>query len=85
MERKRLIKIKSSQRPIRLRRLLSAHEIAALLVLAAGSVELSAGTPDFLALQNDGLVCVVESRYALTTAGSAVLYQCKKKTTLQWS
>ena len=64
-----------SRSGVRLRRALSAHEIAVLLLLSSAPVELTAGTPDFLALQDDGLVRVVESHYALTEVGSALLHR----------
>jgi hypothetical protein len=63
---------------LRLRRLLSAHEIAALLLLLNAPVELVAATPDVMALHEVGLVQLVaseigESTFALTAEGNAVL------------
>ncbi|MBC8748563.1 MULTISPECIES: hypothetical protein [Paraburkholderia] len=64
---------------LRLRRMLSAHEIATLLLLLQAPAELMAATPDVIALREVGLVQVVESEqggattFALTADGSAVL------------
>lgn len=60
--------------------MLSAHEIATLLVLLQAPVELMAATPDVMALREVGLVQGVElehgevtSMFALTADGRAVL------------
>jgi hypothetical protein len=63
---------------LRLRRMLSAHEIATLLLLLNASVDVMAATPDVMALREAGLVQLVaseqgEARFALTAEGSAVL------------
>jgi hypothetical protein len=58
---------------IRLRRMLSAHEIAVLLMLASAPVELTAASPDFAALQDAGLISAVGTQFTLTEAGSEVL------------
>jgi hypothetical protein len=63
---------------LRLRRLLSAHEVATLLLLLSAPVDVMAATPDVLALCEVGLVQLVaseqgEARYALTAEGNAVL------------
>ncbi|MCP3725191.1 hypothetical protein M3I53_19020 [Paraburkholderia sp. CNPSo 3272] len=57
----------------RLRRALSLHEIAVLLLLASAPVEATAGTPDYFALQNAGLVDIVDTRFALSDSGKALL------------
>ena len=57
----------------RLLRALSLHEMAVLLLLASAPVEATAGTPDYFALQSDGLVDVVDRRFALTDSGKALL------------
>jgi len=57
----------------RLRRALSLHEIAVLLLLASAPVETTAGTADYIALQSAGLVDVVDTCFALTDSGKAVL------------
>ena len=63
---------------LRLRRMLSAHEIATLLLLLHAPVAVMAATPDVMALREVGLVQLVESeqgeaRFALTVEGNAVL------------
>jgi len=63
---------------LRVRRLLSAHEIATLLLLLNAPVEVMAATPDVMALRDVGLVRLVaseqgETRFALTAEGNAVL------------
>jgi hypothetical protein len=58
----------------RLRRPLSPHEIAVLLLLASAPVDATACTPDYFALQNAGLVDVVDARFALTDSGKALLH-----------
>ena len=63
---------------LRLRRMLSAHEIATLLLLLNAPVEVVAATPDVVALREVGLVQLVaseqgEARFALTAEGNAVL------------
>jgi hypothetical protein len=63
---------------LRLRRMLTAHEIATLLLLLNAPVEVMAATPDVVALREVGLVQLVESeqgeaRFALTAEGNAVL------------
>jgi hypothetical protein len=65
---------------LRLRRMLSAHEIATLLLLLQAPVELMAATPDVMALREVGLVHGVESEqdeatsmFTLTADGRAVL------------
>jgi hypothetical protein len=63
---------------LRLRRMLSAHEIATLLLLLNAPVDMMAATPDVLALREVGLVQLValeqgEARFALTAEGNAVL------------
>ncbi|MGF6837852.1 hypothetical protein QF001_001719 [Paraburkholderia youngii] len=62
-----------------LRRLLSAHEIAALLMLACGPVDSTAATADFLALQEVGLVSMVNERFSLTDAGSTYLHLLRER------
>jgi hypothetical protein len=62
----------------RLRRMLSAHEIATLLLLLRAPVEVMAATPDVVALREVGLAQLVaseqgEARFALTVEGNAVL------------
>ena len=57
---------------------LSAHELAALLLLRDAPVARMAVTPDVMALREVGLVQLVESaqgeaRFALTVEGNAVL------------
>jgi hypothetical protein len=66
--------------PLRLtlRGMLSAHEIATLLLLLSAPVEAMAATPDVIALREAGLVQLVasergEARFALTAEGNAVL------------
>ncbi|MEW9586416.1 hypothetical protein [Paraburkholderia sp. DGU8] len=66
---------------LRLRRLLSTHEIATLLLLLQAPAELMAATPDVMALRDVGLVQGVESEqdgatpmFALTADGRAVLH-----------
>ncbi|MBV8628987.1 MAG: hypothetical protein JO371_14160 [Paraburkholderia sp.] len=54
-------------------RALSLHEMAVLLLLASAPVEVAAGTPDYFALQSDGLVDVVDTRFALSDSGKALL------------
>jgi len=58
-------------------RVLSAHEVAALLLLACTSVEAFAATPDIAALNDLGLARVFQStegdRIVLTESGHAVL------------
>jgi hypothetical protein len=62
-------------------RMLSAHEVAALLLLDYTSVEASAATPDFFALKDCGLASVTQctegDRIVLTTRGLAVLRRIK--------
>ena len=63
---------------LRLRRMLSAHEIATLLLLLNAPVDVMAATPDVMALREVGLVQLVaseqgEARFALTAEGNAVL------------
>jgi len=62
---------------LRLRRMLSAHEIATLLLLLNAPVEVMAATPDVMALREVGLVQLVsergETRAVLTAEGNAVL------------
>ncbi|WP_343056453.1 hypothetical protein [Paraburkholderia ultramafica] len=65
---------------LRLRRMLSAHEIATLLLLLQAPVEFMAATPDVMALREVGLVQGVESEqdgatsmFALTADGRALL------------
>jgi hypothetical protein len=58
--------------------MLTAHEIATLLLLLNAPVEVMAATPDVAALQEVGLVQLVESEkgeamFALTVEGNAVL------------
>jgi len=57
----------------RLLRAVSLHEMAVLLLLASAPVEATAGTPDYFALQSDGLVDVVDTRFALSDSGKALL------------
>ncbi|CAB3791219.1 hypothetical protein LMG28614_03253 [Paraburkholderia ultramafica] len=57
----------------RLRRLLSAHEFAALLLLSSAPVELTSGTADYLELVDAGLVQIIDTQFALTDEGSMVL------------
>jgi hypothetical protein len=57
---------------------LSAHEIAALLLLLQAPVDVMAATPDVMALREVGLAQMVESeqgkaRLAITNEGNAVL------------
>jgi hypothetical protein len=57
---------------------LSAHEIAALLLLLQAPVDVMAATPDVMALRDVGLAQMVESeqgkaRLAITNEGNAVL------------
>ncbi|SDV47764.1 hypothetical protein [Chitinasiproducens palmae] len=57
-------------------RLLSPHEIAALLLLLNAPLQVSAATPDMFALQDDKLVEIVRTEPAearLTVRGEAVL------------
>lgn len=59
-------------------RLLSPHEIAALLLLLSAPLQASAATPDMLALQDDNLVEIVRTdvpQARLTERGHAVLRQ----------
>jgi hypothetical protein len=62
-------------------RMLSAHEVAALLLLAYTSVEASAATPDIVALKDWGLASVTQctegERIVLTARGRAVLRKLK--------
>lgn len=63
---------------LRLRGMLSAHEIAALLLLLNAPVEVRAATPDVIALREVGLVQLVASecgagKFVLTAEGNAVL------------
>jgi hypothetical protein len=63
---------------LKLRRMLSAHEIATLLLLLNAPVEMIAATPDVMALREVGLVQLVEleqgeARFALSAEGNAVL------------
>jgi hypothetical protein len=62
-------------------RMLSAHEVAALLQLACTSVEPFAGTPDIFALMDLGLASVAQctegDRIVLTAQGQAVLRRLK--------
>ena len=62
-------------------RMLSAHEVAALLLLAYTSVEASAATPDIVALKDWGLASVTQctegERIVLTARGRAVLRRLK--------
>jgi hypothetical protein len=63
---------------LRLHRMLSAHEIAALLLLLNAPVEVMAATPDVMALREVGLVRLVaceygEGKFVLTAEGNAVL------------
>jgi hypothetical protein len=57
--------------------MLSAHEIATLLLLLNAPVEIVAASPDVMALREVGLVQLVseqgETRFALTAEGNAVL------------
>jgi hypothetical protein len=57
--------------------MLSAHEIATLLLLLNAPVEIVATSPDVMALREVGLVQLVseqgETRFALTAEGNAVL------------
>ncbi|MEM5327903.1 hypothetical protein VSR34_15095 [Paraburkholderia sp. JHI2823] len=57
----------------RLLRALSLHEMAVLLLPASAPVEATAGTPDYFALQSDGPVDVVETRFALSDSRKALL------------
>lgn len=59
----------------RLRCLLSAHEIGVLLLLSSAPVDLTFATADFLALQDAGLVQVVDTQFELTDEGKMVLYR----------
>ncbi|MEW9585219.1 hypothetical protein [Paraburkholderia sp. DGU8] len=58
--------------------MLTAHEIATLLLLLNAPVEVMAATPDVVALREVGLVQLVESEqgeatFTLTAEGNAVL------------
>jgi hypothetical protein len=58
--------------------MLSAHEIATLLLLLSAPVEVMAATPDVMALREVGLVRLVaaehgEGKFVLTAEGNAVL------------
>jgi hypothetical protein len=58
--------------------MLSAHEIAALLLLLNEPVAVMAATPDVMALREAGLVRLVasehgEGKFVLTAKGNAVL------------
>jgi hypothetical protein len=58
--------------------MLTAHEIAALLLLLSAPVEVMAATPDVVALREVGLARLVASDYGdgkfvLTAEGNAVL------------
>lgn len=55
------------------RRLLSAHEVAVPLLLAAAPIELTAGTVDYLGLLDAGLVQVIDTRLVMTDQGRMVL------------
>jgi hypothetical protein len=55
------------------RRMLSPHEIALLLRLSCGPVELMGATPDLFALREVGLVELVGRQCVLTSEGDAVL------------
>jgi len=55
----------------RLLRAVSLHEMAVLLLLASAPVEATAGTPDYLGPQGDGLGDVVDTRFALSDSGKA--------------
>jgi hypothetical protein len=57
---------------------LSAHEMAALVLLCRGPKELRMRSPDVVALQEAGLAGLIEaeigeSRFAITSEGNAVL------------
>ena len=62
-------------RKLRLRYLLSAHEIGVLLLLSSAPVDLTSATADFMALQDAGLVQVVDTQFELTDEGRIVLYR----------
>ena len=78
MKHKVPMKTRLSRRAVRLRRALSAHELAVLLLLSSAPVDMAAANADFNALQDDGLVSIVGSRYALTDAGTAVLQRLEQ-------
>jgi hypothetical protein len=57
---------------------LSAHEMAALLLLRHAPIDVTMGNPDVMALQNAGLADLIESemgkfKFAITSRGNAVL------------
>ena len=57
---------------------LSAHEMAALILLRQAPIDQAMGTPDVLALHNAGLAQLIaaapcEFKFAITSAGKAAL------------